>query len=113
MKFDKYLFFAVVFLMCFGLLMIYSSSYIWAEYRFDNSFHYVIYQGAFVIIGLVLMIVLSKIPHNFYYQNANKLLLIAFILLILVLIPGIGSVRNGSSSWFGIGGFGVQPSEFI
>ena len=35
-----------------------------------------------------------------------------FIFLILVLIPGIGSVRNGSRSWFGIGGFGIQPSEF-
>ena len=33
-------------------------------------------------------------------------------MLILVLIPGIGTVRNGSRSWFGIGGFGIQPSEF-
>ena len=33
-------------------------------------------------------------------------------MLILVLIPGIGTVRNGSRSWFGIGGLGVQPSEF-
>ena len=35
-----------------------------------------------------------------------------FLLLVLVLIPGIGSIRNGSRSWFGIGGFGIQPSEF-
>lgn len=112
MKFDKWLFFTVLIIMSFGVLMIYSSSYIWAEYRFNNEFHYVIYQGAFVIIGVVLMIVLSKIPHEFYYKNANKMLLFAFVLLILVLIPGIGSVRNGSRSWFGIGGFGVQPSEF-
>jgi len=33
-------------------------------------------------------------------------------LLILVIIPGIGSIRNGSRSWFGIGPFGIQPSEF-
>ena len=33
-------------------------------------------------------------------------------MLILVIIPGIGTVRNGSRSWFGIGGFGIQPSEF-
>lgn len=33
-------------------------------------------------------------------------------MLVLVLIPGIGKVRNGSRSWFGIGSLGIQPSEF-
>lgn len=112
MKFDKWLFIDVVILMLFGLLMIYSSSSVWAEYKFNNSFHYTLYQGAFIVIGIFLMIFLSKIKQDFYYQNATKLLLISFILLILVLIPGIGIVRNGSRSWFGIGGFGIQPSEF-
>lgn len=112
MKFDKWLFIDVILLMLFGLLMIYSASSIWAEYKFGNSLHYSLYQGAFIIIGIFLMLFLSKIKPVFYYQNATKLLIIAFILLILVLIPGIGIVRNGSRSWFGIGGFGIQPSEF-
>lgn len=98
--------------MIFGLMMIYSSSYIWAEYKFNNSFHYVIYQGVFVFVGIVLMLIVSKIDYKIYYRYANILLLCAFILLILVLIPGIGIVRNGSRSWFGIGSLGVQPSEF-
>ena len=59
------------------------------------------------------MIILSKIKISFYYKHATKLLIIALILLILVLIPGIGIIRNGSRSWFGIGGFGIQPSEFV
>ena len=112
MKGDKTLFITVLILMIFGLVMIYSSSYIWAEYKFNNQFHYVIYQGVFVIVGIILMIILSKINYQVYYKYANILLLMAFILLILVLIPGIGSVRNGSRSWFGIGSLGVQPSEF-
>lgn len=112
MKLDRPLFITVLILMLFGITMIYSASYIWADYKFDNSFHYVVYQGIFVIIGIILMIIVSKIDYHIYYKYSNILLLIAFILLVLVLIPGIGSVRNGSRSWFGIGSFGVQPSEF-
>lgn len=112
MKMDKWLFLTVLILMFFGLLMIYSSSYIWAEYKFNNSFHYTINQGFFIFIGIILMIIISRINYQVYYKYSNILLLTAFILLILVLIPGIGSVRNGSRSWFGIGSFGVQPSEF-
>jgi cell division protein FtsW len=108
---DKILFFTVIILSLFGLLMIYSSSSIWADYKFNDSFHYVKYQGVFFIIGLLLMIIVSKIDYKLYYKYSNLILICSFILLILVLIPGIGSIRNGSRSWFGIGPFGIQPSE--
>ena len=112
MKLNKLLLFDVIFLMLFGLLMIYSSSSIWSEYKFGNSFHYVLYQGIFIIISIILMIILSKIDYHVYYKLSTKLLITSIILLVLVLIPGIGIIRNGSRSWFGIGGFGIQPSEF-
>lgn len=110
-KMDRTLFFAVILLSVFGLLMIYSSSSIWADYKFNDAFHYLKYQGIFFLIGLFLMIFISKINYRLYYKYSNTILLISFILLILVLIPGIGSVRNGSRSWFGIGSLGIQPSE--
>ena len=112
MKSNKWLFINVITLMFFGLLMIYSSSSIWSLYKFGNSFHYCIYQGIFIIIGIILIIILSKIDYHVYYKLSTKLLISSIILLILVLIPGIGVVRNGSRSWFGVGGFGIQPSEF-
>ena len=59
-----------------------------------------------------MMLITSKIPYKVYFEKANTLLLLSIILLILVIIPGIGTVRNGSRSWFGIGSFGIQPSEF-
>ena len=59
------------------------------------------------------MIFFSKINYMFYFKNANKILFVCLLLLILVLLPGLGQVRNGSRSWFGIGGFGIQPSEFM
>lgn len=111
-KFDKFLFITTIALIILGLVMIYSSSSIWAEYKFNDSFHYVKQQGLFAIVGLVLMIIISKIDYSIYYKKTNIILGICLLLLVLVLIPGIGSVRNGSRSWFGIASFGVQPSEF-
>lgn len=111
-KFDLLLFITIITISLFGIIMIYSASYIWAEYRFNDPFKFVKHQGLFFIIGIIMMLITSKIPYKVYFEKANTLLLISIILLILVIIPGIGTVRNGSRSWFGIGSFGIQPSEF-
>ena len=111
-KIDKILLLSVIILSLFGLLMIYSSSNIWASYKFNNPYKYLINQGIFLLIGYFLIYIISKIPYQIYKKYSNKILLFCLILLILVLIPGIGTIRNGSRSWFGIGPFGIQPSEF-
>ena len=102
----------VILISLFGILMIYSASSIWAAYKFNDPFKYARAQAIFTFIGLILMYILSKVDYKFYKKNANKILFICFILLVLVLIPGIGKVRNGSRSWFGLASFGIQPSEF-
>ncbi len=112
-RFDIKLFITILLICLYGIIMIYSSSSVWADYKFNNKFHYVIMQSIFFIIGFILMIIVSKVPYKVYLKKSNLILFICFILLILVLIPGIGTVRNGSRSWFGIGGFGIQPSEFM
>lgn len=111
-NFDIVLFIAVIILILFGLVMIYSSSSIWAEYKFNDSFKYVKQQSLFIVIGIILMIMISKIDYTSYYKKTNLILGVCLFLLVLVLIPGIGSIRNGSRSWFGVGSFGIQPSEF-
>lgn len=110
---DLLLFIAVLVISVFGIIMIYSSSNIWAEYKYNDAFKYLKAQTIFLIIGIVLMIIVSKIPYTYYLNKANIILLVCFFLLILVVIPGVGTIRNGSRSWFGIGGFGIQPSEFM
>ena len=110
-KFDSTLFITILITSIFGIIMIYSASYIWAEYKFNDPFKFVKNQFLFFIIGTIMMIFISKINYNKYLKYSNKILLVTVILLILVLIPGIGTIRNGSRSWFGIGSFGIQPSE--
>lgn len=108
----KIIFISSIILSIFGIIMIYSASNLWAMYKYGNPYKYVINQSVFFIIGLILMIIVSKIDYNIYKKYSNKLIIICLVLLILVLIPGIGIVRNGSRSWFGIASFGIQPSEF-
>ncbi len=108
----KYLFFSTLLLSIFGVIMIYSSSYVWASYKYGNPYKYVINQGIFMMVGIILMVIISRIDYKVYYKYSNKIILFCLILLVLVLIPGLGTVRNGSRSWFGIGSLGIQPSEF-
>ncbi len=108
---DKLIYISSVALSIFGIIMIYSSSYIWSEYKYNNPYKYLINQSIFLVISILLMIIISKIDYKIYYKKANTILLISFLLLILVLIPKVGVIRNGSRSWFKIGPFGMQPSE--
>lgn len=111
-KIDYLLLFGIIVISLFGILMIYSSSYVWALYKFNDAYKFVKTQAIFLIVSYILMYVTLKIPYTNYLNKSNIIFIICTILLILVLIPGIGTVRNGSRSWFGIGGFGIQPSEF-
>lgn len=96
-----------------GIVMIYSSSYVWATFKYDNPYKYVINQSMFLVIGISLMSVLSKIDISIFKKYSSVILLISFLLLGIVLIPGLGIIRNGSRSWFSILGFGFQPSEIV
>ena len=111
-KYSKILLTAVVIISLFGTLMIYSSSYVWAEYKFNDPYKYLKSQSIFLILGYIVMFIVSKFPYQNYKKLSNIIFFICLGMLALVLIPGIGTVRNGSRSWFGIGSFGIQPSEF-
>ena len=76
---SKLLILSVILLMILSLFMIYSASYIWAEYKFDNPFKYVINQGIFVLLGIILLFIVSKINYKIYYDKAN---LISFFIFL-------------------------------
>ena len=109
---DYILLISIILISLFGVLMIYSASYVWAEYKFNNPYKFALTQWIFLLLGYFIIYISLSIPYTNYLKYANIIFFVCLILLILVLIPGVGSVRNGSRSWFGIGGFGIQPSEF-
>lgn len=96
-----------------GLIMVYSSSHIWAQYKFHDSLYYFKRQAFFLLIGFFLMIVFTRIDYHYYQIYHKPILWLTMLLLVLVLIPGLGSVRGGSRSWFAFGGLSFQPSEFF
>ncbi len=95
----------------FGVLMIYSASQVWAEFKQGNEYYFLIRQTIFYLLGIIVLIFFSKINSKYYYKYANLIFSGAILLLILVLIPGIGIVRGGARSWIGISQFSIQPSE--
>ncbi len=93
--------------------MVYSASAIWASYKFDDSFFFAKRQLLFAGLGVLSMFFLMNVDYWTWRTWAKLLLIVCFILLVAVLIPGVGMVRNGSRSWIGIGAFSIQPSEFM
>ncbi|MBQ9730983.1 MAG: putative lipid II flippase FtsW [Bacilli bacterium] len=105
--------FCAIALTLFGFYMVNSASLIWAEFKYGDKFYFTKRQLLFMVVGFIMMFVFSKIDTLKLRKHTKKILIAIFILLILVIIPGIGVERNGSRSWFGIGSFAIQPAELF
>lgn len=107
--FDYSLVFIVLFLLAFGLIMIYSTSSYKANLDTGDSAFYLKKQMLASGLGLAAMVVVSNIP----YQIWKKFAVLGYfgsILLILLIIP-FGVERNGAKRWLYIGGMSLQPAE--
>ena len=71
---DRWLAFAAVAITAFGVLMVYSSSAIWAGSRLGSPFHYLVRQGIWAVVGLLLMALLSRLDANRLGRIARKVL---------------------------------------
>src|SRR5699024_10545638 len=105
--------FIVFGLLIVGIFMVYSSSYIWADYKYGDSFYFLKRQLLFASIGVLSMILVTFLPFSQIRRYVHIILLFCLLLLFAVLIPGIGMARGGAQSWIGIGAFSIQPAEFI
>ena len=98
-------------LLACGLLMMTSASVEIASSQYNDPFYYLKRQGIFALIGLLAMMLTLHIPVAIWKKFSWFLLMGSFVLLFLVLVPGIGKVVNGSARWIDLGFFNLQPSE--
>ncbi len=110
--FDYSLLFIVLFLLGFGLVMIYSASSYSAFEEYKDTAYYLKRQLIAVILGLVLMIVVANIPYHFWERFATLGYLVAAALIPVVLTP-LGVESHGARRWIAIPGIpmNLQPAE--
>ncbi len=99
-------------LIAFGFIMIYSASSIPALTRFSDPNYYLKRQLLCVGLGIPIVFLVSRTSYRSYKKHTGALLIGMLALLLLVLIPGVGTKYHNARRWFGMGGFHIQPAEF-
>ncbi len=112
--FDYSLLFITIFMMGFGLVMLYSASSYEASMEFGNSKYYVISQIKAAVIGVILMVVVIKLDYHIFKKPLVALAAyFGSILMAMMVLSPIGISANGASRWISIGGFSIQVCEVV
>ena len=108
--FDYTLLFIVLFLLGFGLVMLYSTSSYEASMEMGDSAYYLKKQVASTVLGLIVMMVIANIPYHFWERFAFLGYVVSVVLILLVLTP-LGIKANGARRWINVFGISLQPAE--
>lgn len=111
-NFDYVLLTVVLFLLGFGLLMIYSASSYEASVTYGTSIYFLKKQGIAMIFGLAGLFVFSKIPYPLW-RKVSFMALIASLGIVCLVKTGLGMTLNGASRWIKLGPFSFQPAELV
>lgn len=98
-------------LMGIGLVMMTSASLDLGSSLANDPLYFFKRQLFFIGLGLIIMLIVLTISMRFWYRFSHLLLIVAALLLVAVLIPGLGTVVNGSARWIDLGFYRLQPSE--
>lgn len=109
---DYAILYSVLILAGFGLVMVFSASYISSLEMRGDAFFFLRRQAFWVLLGLVGMLMAANFSYWKWRRLVPFMLLINFVLLLALFIPGLGVEVNEATRWISIGGFTLQPSEF-
>ncbi len=110
---DVILLLVTLLLVVVGTAMIYSSSSIIALEKFKDSQYFLKKQLAFVFIGMISMIVMTKLPYSYLRKLAYPGIVLSLVLLTALFIPSVGMRRGGATRWLNLGGFSFQVTELV
>ena len=110
---DLILLAAVFILVGIGIVMSYSASAVFALNQFGDSFYFLKRQVLWFLVGFAALLLFQEIDYRVYKKYTKIMLLLSFVLLILIFIPGISHGAKGSVRWLGFGVFRFQPAEFV
>ncbi|MBP7524301.1 MAG: FtsW/RodA/SpoVE family cell cycle protein, partial [Propionivibrio sp.] len=103
-------------LLLIGMVMVYSASIAIAEagrMTGNHPAYYLIRHAVFLTIGLIAAGFAFQVPLSAWQQLAPWLFVAGFVLLLLVLVPGVGRDVNGARRWLSLGFVNLQPSELM
>lgn len=106
---DRPMLIIIMALLCFGLVMVFSASFAYANSKYDDSFYYIKRQAIFAVIGIIAMVTVSL----FDYRIFRKFTVPAFLvmLVLLALVPMMGLAKGVATRWIELGPIRFQPSE--
>jgi cell division protein FtsW len=107
---DKWLFLATLALICASVVMVYSASALVALERFQQPYLFVTRQMMWAAVGVAVLSIVMRIDYRAYRNDKIIWFLLGVVGLMLVAVLFSRPI-NGTRRWFGIGGFGIQPSE--
>lgn len=107
---DKWLFLATLALVCASVVMVYSASALVALERFQQPYLFVTRQMMWAAVGVAVLSIVMRVDYRAYRNDRMIWLLLAVVGVMLVSVLFARPI-NGTRRWFGIGGFGIQPSE--
>ena len=111
MKLWHFIIYIVVALLGFSIVTVYSTDL--ATFGAGGKRYQLTKHLLWILIGSILLITMSKVDYRYLQKLKIPILVGSFMLLLLVLIPGIGTVTNGARRWIRLGHIlGIQPSEF-
>ena len=110
LKSDKVLFLATLLLVCASVVMVYSASAVLAMNRFNQPYFFLIKQAMWAALGLAAMSIAMRFDYRNYREPSFIWMALGVVVFALVAVLFSAPI-NGSRRWFGVAGFGVQPSE--